>query len=194
MSPADVFLSDTIEDTVDDESWKEDLWDAIEGELKQQVQQCLAHNHRVMEVHKKKKKSKGRDMEEEIRKCHRYNQSQAGRVPDRTGVVTVNQLPEHSNVFHGLLAQHFYHSLPSNRIYTGRMAVEAMQADTDGAEVDKHNHHLYKVARQGFPMNPQEVYDLIALVNDRQAAPIDWAEGFLLIMELHRIATLSMDQ
>ena len=57
---------ETIEDAVDDESWKEDLWDAIEGESKQQVQQRLAHNHRVMEAHKKKKKSKGRDTEEEI--------------------------------------------------------------------------------------------------------------------------------
>jgi hypothetical protein len=69
-----------------------------------------------------------------------------------------------------------------------------MQADTDGAEVDEHNCHLYKVARRGFPMSPQEVYDLVALVNDRRAAPIDWAEGFLLITELRRIATLSVDQ
>jgi hypothetical protein len=66
MSPVDIFLSETIEDAVDNESWKEDLWDAIEGESKQQVQQHLAHNHWVMEAHKKKKKSKGRDMEEEI--------------------------------------------------------------------------------------------------------------------------------
>jgi hypothetical protein len=193
-SPADVFLSETIEDAVDDESWKEDLWDVIEGESKQQVQQRLAHNHRVTEAHKKKKKSKGRDTEEEIRKCRRYNQSRAGRVPDGTGVVTVNQLPEHSNVFHGLLARHFYHSPPSNCVYAGRTAVEAMQADTDGAEVDEHNRRLYKVARQGFPMNPQEVYDLVALVNDRQAAPIDRAEGFLLITELCCITTLSVDQ
>jgi hypothetical protein len=69
-----------------------------------------------------------------------------------------------------------------------------MQADTDGAEVDEHNRRLYKVARRGFPMNPQEVYDLVALVNDRRAAPIDRAEGFLLITELRRIATLSVDQ
>jgi hypothetical protein len=134
-SPVDVFLSETIEDAVDNESWKEDLWDAIEGESKQQVQQHLVHNHQVTEAHKKKKKSKGRDTEEEIRKHHRYNQSRARRVSDRTGVVTINQLLEHSNAFHGLLAQHFYHSPPSNCIYTGRMAVEAMQADTDGAEV-----------------------------------------------------------
>jgi hypothetical protein len=64
-SLADVFLLETIEDAVDDESWKEDLWDTVEGELKQQVQQCLAHNHWVTEAHKKKK-SKGRDTEEEI--------------------------------------------------------------------------------------------------------------------------------
>jgi hypothetical protein len=74
------------------------------------------------------------------------------------------------------------------------MAAEAMKADTDGAEVDEHNHCLYKVAQQGLPMNPQEVYNLVVLVNDRRAAPIDWAEGFLLIMELRRIATLSVDQ
>jgi hypothetical protein len=43
-------------------------------------------------------------------------------------------------------------------------------------------------------MNPQEVYDLVALVNDRQAAPIDRAEGFLLITELCCITTLSVDQ
>ena len=69
-----------------------------------------------------------------------------------------------------------------------------MQTDADGAEVDEHNHRLYKVARWGIPMNPQEVYDLVALVNNSQAAPIDQAEGFLLIMELRRIATLSMSQ
>jgi hypothetical protein len=92
-----------IKDAMVDENWKKDLWDTIEGELKQQVQQHLAHNHQVIEAHEKKK-SKNRDTEEEIQKCHCHNQLRAGWVPDGTGVVTINQLPEHSNAFHGLLA------------------------------------------------------------------------------------------
>jgi hypothetical protein len=52
-----------------------------------------------------------------------------------------------------------------------------MQADTDGAEVDEHNCRLYKVARQGFPMNPQEVYDLVALVTASAATFIYEVRG-----------------
>jgi hypothetical protein len=41
-------------------------------------------------------------------------------------------------------------------------------------------------------MNPQEVDDLAALVNDQSEAPIDWAEGYLLMRELQHISTLSV--
>jgi hypothetical protein len=38
-SPEQPLLSETIEGSANDDNWKEDLWDPIEGENKQQVEQ-----------------------------------------------------------------------------------------------------------------------------------------------------------
>lgn len=62
-----------IEDMADNERWKEDLWDEIEGENRQQIQQCQAHNCKVTMAHEKKMKNKGSSREEELQKHHHHN-------------------------------------------------------------------------------------------------------------------------
>ena len=62
-------MSETIEDSADNDKWKQDLWEPIEGELKQQVQQWLAHNCKLKSEHEKKMKNKGKNVEEEIHWC-----------------------------------------------------------------------------------------------------------------------------
>jgi hypothetical protein len=77
-SPEQPLLSETIKGSANDDNWKEDLWDPIEGENKQQVEQRLAHNHRVTKEHEKKIKNKGKNTEEELRRRCRYNMSRPG--------------------------------------------------------------------------------------------------------------------
>ena len=69
MSPEQPILSETIEDSADDDKWKQDLWKPIEGESKQQVQQRLVHNHKLKSEHEKKMKNKGKNIKEEICWC-----------------------------------------------------------------------------------------------------------------------------
>lgn len=125
MSPNNIFLSETIEDVVDDDQWKEDLWEEIKGESVQQIQQHKANNHKVTTAHEKGVKSRGKKTEEELQTCHCHNCSQPRCVPDGVGVVTVGQFLEHDNVFHGLLACHFYYSPYSDRMYARRTTVAA---------------------------------------------------------------------
>ena len=193
-SPDDIFLSETIEDTVDDDRWREELWEAIEGESAEQISQRKAHNRKVTTAHDKKVKSRGKNQEEFLRSRRRHNRSRPGRVPDGMGVVTVGQYLERDNAFHGLLTRHFYHSPYSNRVYAGRTALAAQRAEARNDEVHlpDPSRRLYKVANRGLPMNPQEIDDLVALVNHHHGAPIDKAEGYLLLRELRRISALSV--
>ena len=55
LSPEHPILSETIEDLVDDNKGKQDLWEPMEGETKWQVQQQLAYNCKI-----KKMKDKGK--------------------------------------------------------------------------------------------------------------------------------------
>jgi hypothetical protein len=185
-SPEQPLLSETIEGSANDDNWKEDLWDPIEGENKQQVEQRLAHNRRVTKEHEKKMKNKGKNTEEELRQRHQYNMSRPGRVPDGLGVVTVNQLPERNNAFPGLLARHFYHSPSSNRVFMGNTAVKAAQAEMNDVTLytPDANRRLYTVVRCSLPMNPQEMHNLATLVANFRELALDHAEGFLLLGEL----------
>ena len=60
-------LSETFGDSSNDDKWKQDLWEPIEGETKQQVQQRLAHNHKLKNEHEKKMRNSGKNIEEEVR-------------------------------------------------------------------------------------------------------------------------------
>lgn len=193
-SPDDIFLSEMIEDTVDNDQWKEELWEAIEGESAEQISKRKAHNHKVTAVHNKKVKLRGKNQEELLRSPHHHNQSRPRHVPNGVGVITVGQYLECDNTFHGLLFHHFYHSPYSNRMYAVRTAVDAQRAKAQDNEVHlpEPSHRLYKVANQGLPMNPQEIDDLIMLVNHHHGAPIDKAKGYLLLQELQRISALSL--
>ena len=58
-------LSETIKGASDNNKWKQDLWEPIEGEMKQQVQQWLAHNRKLKNEHKKmKNRGKNVDMDD----------------------------------------------------------------------------------------------------------------------------------
>jgi hypothetical protein len=99
----------------------------IEGELKQQIEQRKAHNHRVQ---------KGRDTLNAQRKAaendqQAYNESWPGCVPDGLGVVTIGQHPEWDNLFFGLLLWWFYYSALTNTIYACHTAVAATQHELD---------------------------------------------------------------
>ena len=109
------------------------------------------------------------------------------------GVVTVGQYLEHDNAFHGLLTHHFDHSPYSNHVYAWRTALAAQRAEAQNDEVHMPDPscHLYKVANRGLPMNLQEVDDLITLVNHHHGAPINKAEGYLVLRELAYICPFS---
>jgi hypothetical protein len=109
------------------------------------------------------------------------------------GVITITQYPEHDNVFPGMLSCHFYCLPYSNRGYAGRTVVDAqlVEAMVDQIHPPHPSRCLYRVANRGLPMNPQEVDDLIALINNPHLAPINRAEGYLLIRELCHITTFS---
>ena len=68
-SPEQPMLSETIKGLSNDDKWKQDLWEPIEGETKQQVQQQLAHNCKLKNEHEKKMKNSGKNIKEEI--CQR---------------------------------------------------------------------------------------------------------------------------
>jgi hypothetical protein len=84
------------------------------------------------------------------------------------------------------LAQHFYHSPSSNRIFAGNTAVKAAQAEMNDvmSYTPDANRQLYTVVRHGLPMNPQEMHDLATLVANFREPALDRAEGFLLLGEL----------
>ncbi|KAF8223386.1 hypothetical protein L208DRAFT_1317113 [Tricholoma matsutake] len=191
-SPEQPLLSETIDDSVNNDKWRQDLWDPIEGETKQQVEQWLAHNHKIKKEHNKKLKNKGKNIEEEICRHHQYNKLRPGRVPDSLGVVTVSQFLERNNTFHGMLAWHFYHSPSSNRVLAGNMAARAARAEMDGVTpyTPEDNHQLYYMARHGLPMNPQEVHNLAALIANPHKLAINRAEGFLLLGKLRQLTSL----
>ena len=44
MSSKQPLLLETIEDSVDDKIWKEDLWKVMDGKTKQQIEQWLTYN------------------------------------------------------------------------------------------------------------------------------------------------------
>lgn len=85
-----------------------------------------------------------------------------------------------------MLAWHFYHSPSSNHIFAGNMAVRVAQAEMDSVTsyMPEANCRLYKVVRCGFPMNPQEVHNLAALITYPHKSAVDHAEGILLLGKL----------
>ena len=70
--------------------------------------------------------------------------------------------------------------------------VAAMHAEAKGTEVNlsEPSHRLYRVVRRGLLMNPQEVDNLTTLVTNHCKAPINQAEGYLLLKEMWHISAL----
>jgi hypothetical protein len=99
------------------------------------------------------------------------------------GVVAMAQYPECDNTFYGLLSHHFYYSVPSNHVYTGKTTVDAQRVESmdDQAHLPDATRCLYKAADWGLPMNLLEVDDLVALIKNPCLAAIDCAEGYLLL-------------
>src|ERR1700733_14315742 len=108
-----------MDESVDDDTWKAALSEAIPGESAQQIQQRKANNQKIIAAHEKKMKDKGKNQEEELRCHHHHNWSWPGRVPNGVGVATMGQFPEHNNAFYGMLSRHFYYSHQYNRVYAG---------------------------------------------------------------------------
>jgi len=120
-----------------------------------------------------------------------------GRVPDFWGVVLINNVSgwERDNFLRGMLSPNVYHSRRSNMVFTGRSAIEAHAYESRNEEAyrvpENPRVHVYNVTERGIPRRPGEIDKLITIVNNngRRFGLRERAEAFLLLRELHRVAS-----
>jgi hypothetical protein len=91
---------------------------------------------------------------EAICQCRVFQESRPGPIPEKLGVVPINQNYEHDNFFHGTVACHFYLLPCTNMVYSGVTAIAATEAKHVGRNFLPSSHWcLYAVKHRGCPMN-----------------------------------------
>lgn len=69
---------------------------------------------------------------EALHQCHVFQELRPGPIPDKLGVVLINQNYEHNNFFHGMVACHFYLLPRTNMVYSGVTAIATSEAEHVG--------------------------------------------------------------
>ncbi|KAF8873737.1 hypothetical protein BD779DRAFT_1679075 [Infundibulicybe gibba] len=134
---------------------------------------------------------KARLVREGKQRREKYEKSQPGRIPDAIGVIKNNSNGqfERDNWMRGSSDPEFYYSRISNTVYVGPQAQVA--ATSEGLKVSSQHiptTAVYYKAPRGFPMNPQQVIDVLKLIRETKVSPRERVEAFRLIREFRRIA------
>ncbi|KAF8873435.1 hypothetical protein BD779DRAFT_1477018 [Infundibulicybe gibba] len=129
---------------------------------------------------------KARLVREGKQRHEKYEKSQPGQIPDAIGVIKNNSNGqfERDNWLRGSSDPEFYYSRISNTVYVGPQAQVA--ATSEGLEVPSQHiptTAVYYKAPRGFPMNPQQVIDILKLIRETKVSPRERVEVFRLIRE-----------